>query len=163
MLTNHPRDKEFMCELCTEVFPTLELFAQHTKIHHSVDSSSTLPVRGDSNVMVNQPTNIETVFLTDNKLLATPIGKQTGEQMSVHVLVNDSVVENNDFDNYHSLLISAALNADMTIEGQTSNRQMYQVMCLNPDTQEVVSGAQEVIVQGQSIENSLVIHKDTSA
>lgn len=127
-----------------------------------MNHSQSLAVKVDSNSMMNQSTNVDTVFFRDEKLLATPIGKQTGEQMSVHVLVNDSAIETSDYENYHSLLISAALNADLTIERQSSQH-TYQVMCLNRDTQEVVGEGQEVIVQGQSFENNLVFHKDAIA
>ena len=145
--------------MCSETFPSMGQLRLHTKAHQVEETVINLPIQQhEGNVIVNQSTNIETVYLAaDDKLIATPIGKEAGEQMSVHVLVNDSALVGSEYDNYHSLLISAALNADMALESQSNSRQTYQVMCVNPHTQEVVGEGQEVIVQGQTFENELMV------
>lgn len=183
VLTNHPPIRQYTCELCGNTFNNVLQYSQHKKLNHveSTSSSSHIPethvVSGNQSTDVetvyltaddkllatplgNQSTNVETVYLTpDDKLLATPLGNQSAEPMAVHVLVNDSALEGRDYENYHSLLISAAANADLVFDNQSPNKQTYQVMCVNPDSNMDQVQSHEVIVQSDDVRSDLAALK----
>lgn len=164
ILANHTAAKQFVCELCAETFHNIVLYARHKKLHQV----KRVPTSGQTHMAGNQSEGMETVYLaTDGGLVATPAEKQVtdGEQMSVHVVVNESELEAGNYENYHSFLISAAMNAEMALDGQTNNKHTYQVMCVDPDTQEVLDEGQiqgqEVIIQQKSGSDMVIRHDDT--
>jgi hypothetical protein len=75
----------------------------------------------------------------------------SGEETSIQVVVDENTsVE--DFQKLHSLLLSATGNGELMMNSQDAAKHLYQVLCVNPDTQEVLGHVegQEVIVEGQS-------------
>lgn len=76
-----------------------------------------------------------------------------GEDTSIQVLVDENT-SMEDFQKLQSLLLSATANTELMINSQNMSKQFYQVVCVNPDTQEVVGqvDGREVIVAGQTNE-----------
>ena len=148
----HTGARPYTCTECNLTFSDSMSLHRHKKKHAADDTSF---IQGDENEAHNV-TNMTAAQVTSadmeqSLMLEIPEHMTlSGEQTSIQVVVDENTsVE--DFQKLHSLLLSATGNGEM-MNSQDAAKHLYQVLCVNPDTQEVIGQVegQEVIVEGQN-------------
>ena len=175
----HTGARPFMCSVCPKTFTRLNYLKEHLNVHYGKkpyscsECSAAFPdnislhrhkrkhkTETDSgNKQVNQSELPKQVILENQSVKLTPNlpsfeitqANQTGDQSFQLVLDENTTFE--DIQKLQSLL-SSTNNLEVATGSGTSQpvQSVYQVMCVNPDTQEIVEQNRnsQVVVEGQS-------------
>jgi uncharacterized Zn-finger protein len=150
----HSGAKPFKCPYCTVAFSDSMSLQRHRKKHRLQDSgglcatprSFSTGAKFDMQSHSGEPQgSVTTIHISDS---SDPI-ILNGDEKSVQVLIDENTsIE--DFQRLQTLLVSAAGGSELVKYSQDNSGQFYQVVCVNPDTQEVVGHVegQEVVIEG---------------
>lgn len=147
----HTGAKPYICSECGEAFSESMPLTRHKKKHktrtenkNDFDESTQLEFLDDKTYtsVITEQENFYTLAVPEQTVL------NAGETLIQVLSDESSKVEYSQ--KLRSLLISAANND--CIPSVDSSKKLYQVLCVNPDTQEVVSQGEghKVIVEGHS-------------
>ncbi|KAH3816363.1 zinc finger protein ZFP2-like isoform X2 [Dreissena polymorpha] len=130
----------YQCTDCNQNFLNQSEFVIHRKLHGDfVVTSQMQEVGGVNENFIFSQSGIETVYLTTENSNESKQLMTFGDQEPVKIIVGDNV--GMDFEKFQ--LISAAMNADVSLLNSDSSKPLYQVYCVNPNTQEVLGQVQD--------------------
>lgn len=189
-LLTHNGERPYSCEFCSKAFTRLSYLKEHLNLHtgekpftcfecgisfsdtmslhrhkkkHKIENENNLSENEAISLVNGNGENIHSSNIEGNLTLEIPEEMTiNGGQTSIQVVVDENT-SMEDFQKLHSLLLSAAGNAELMMNSQETSKQLYKVLCVNPDTQEAVGQVegQEVIVEGQSEDiNSVSLQYD---